>query len=128
MHNGGIADFPLIKRKLQAGLTDEVFNVVQGNTGDFLAQFVKTIDLISYRCHERFRMGLRTISVEGVSNFMIQPLSNSFNFQLPESSAKSFTSNTLKQAMLETISSLNEFAEDTDITEVGRITLNQFWC
>jgi hypothetical protein len=33
MHNGGIADFPKIKRKLQGQLTDEVFNVVQGNTG-----------------------------------------------------------------------------------------------
>jgi glutamine amidotransferase len=33
MHNGGIADFPLIKRKLQAVLSDEIFNVVQGNTG-----------------------------------------------------------------------------------------------
>jgi glutamine amidotransferase len=33
MHNGGIADFHKIKRKLQAQLSDEIFNVVQGNTG-----------------------------------------------------------------------------------------------
>lgn len=33
MHNGGIAEFPKIKRKLQARLSDEVFDVVQGNTG-----------------------------------------------------------------------------------------------
>lgn len=33
MHNGGIADFHLIKRRLQAELSDEIFNVVQGNTG-----------------------------------------------------------------------------------------------
>lgn len=33
MHNGGIADFPSIKRKLQAVLSDDVFDVVQGNTG-----------------------------------------------------------------------------------------------
>jgi glutamine amidotransferase len=39
--------------------------------------------------------------------------------QLPEPSARSFTSNTLKQAMLETISSLNGFAEDAHIIEVG---------
>jgi len=32
MHNGGIADFPRIKRKLQERLTDEIFNGVQGNT------------------------------------------------------------------------------------------------
>jgi len=35
MHNGGIADFPLIKRRLQADLSDDVFNVVQGNTGEY---------------------------------------------------------------------------------------------
>ncbi|KAH0838270.1 nucleophile aminohydrolase [Lanmaoa asiatica] len=32
MHNGGIADFHLVKRRLQAELSDEIFNVVQGNT------------------------------------------------------------------------------------------------
>jgi glutamine amidotransferase len=40
MHNGGIADFPLLKRRLQAGLSDEVFNVVQGNTGESFPRFV----------------------------------------------------------------------------------------
>lgn len=33
MHNGGIAEFPLIKRKLQSILPDVAFNMVQGNTG-----------------------------------------------------------------------------------------------
>ena len=33
MHNGAIAEFTLIKRKIQVLLTDEIFNVVQGNTG-----------------------------------------------------------------------------------------------
>jgi len=33
MHNGGISEFPLVKRKLQAVLSDEIFHVVQGNTG-----------------------------------------------------------------------------------------------
>ncbi|GAW06118.1 glutamine amidotransferase [Lentinula edodes] len=32
MHNGGIADFPLVKRRLQADLPDVAFNKVQGNT------------------------------------------------------------------------------------------------
>jgi len=32
MHNGGIADFPKLKRKLQERLTDDIFNIVQGNT------------------------------------------------------------------------------------------------
>ena len=33
MHNGGIAEFPKIKRKLQMALPDELFNMVTGNTG-----------------------------------------------------------------------------------------------
>ncbi|KZS95993.1 N-terminal nucleophile aminohydrolase [Sistotremastrum niveocremeum HHB9708] len=32
MHNGGIAEFQKIKRKIQALLSDEIFAVVQGNT------------------------------------------------------------------------------------------------
>ncbi|KAI0756909.1 N-terminal nucleophile aminohydrolase [Daedaleopsis nitida] len=32
MHNGGIADFHKIKRKLQSSLPDELFNMVNGNT------------------------------------------------------------------------------------------------
>ncbi|KAK0446400.1 uncharacterized protein EV420DRAFT_1767781 [Desarmillaria tabescens] len=32
MHNGGIADFHLIKRKLQSQLPDVAFDTVQGNT------------------------------------------------------------------------------------------------
>ncbi|KAF9457444.1 N-terminal nucleophile aminohydrolase [Collybia nuda] len=32
MHNGGIADFPIIKRRLQASLPDVAFDMVQGNT------------------------------------------------------------------------------------------------
>lgn len=33
MHNGGVAEFPKIKRKLQSCLPDELFNMVSGNTG-----------------------------------------------------------------------------------------------
>lgn len=33
MHNGGIADFTKLKRRLQRDLPDVVFNMVQGNTG-----------------------------------------------------------------------------------------------
>jgi glutamine amidotransferase len=33
MHNGGIADFPRMKRRLQKNLPDVAFNMVQGNTG-----------------------------------------------------------------------------------------------
>ena len=34
MHNGGIADFHLIKRRLQAELSDDIYNMIQGNTGE----------------------------------------------------------------------------------------------
>lgn len=32
MHNGGIAEFHKIKRRLQSNLPDELFNFVTGNT------------------------------------------------------------------------------------------------
>lgn len=35
MHNGEIAEFSKIKRKLQTALSDEIFDSVKGNTGDF---------------------------------------------------------------------------------------------
>jgi len=35
MHNGGIAGFNMIKRRLQADLPNDAFDMVQGNTGAF---------------------------------------------------------------------------------------------
>ena len=32
MHNGGVADFPKIKRRLQSFIPDDVFDMVSGNT------------------------------------------------------------------------------------------------
>ena len=32
MHNGGIAEFARIKRRLQSTLPDEIYNVPKGNT------------------------------------------------------------------------------------------------
>ena len=32
MHNGGVADFNKIKRRLQSYLPDDVFDMVNGNT------------------------------------------------------------------------------------------------
>lgn len=52
MHNGEIADFPRIRRSLQAGLSDEVFNVVLGNTGEFLLQWIKTLNLANGHWYE----------------------------------------------------------------------------
>mmetsp|Transcript_19633 Transcript_19633/g.59436 ORF Transcript_19633/g.59436 Transcript_19633/m.59436 type:complete len:484 (-) Transcript_19633:296-1747(-) len=31
-HNGGVTDFPKMKRRIQASLSDEAFNMIQGNT------------------------------------------------------------------------------------------------
>ena len=76
--------------------------------------------LIGNHRFERFRMGIRIISLQGASNLMTRTISNSFSYQLPEASARNFTSNTLKQAMLDTITSLNELAEDAHVTEVGQ--------
>jgi len=80
MHNGAIADFPKIKRNLQAQLSDEIFNVVQGNTDSEWA----------------FALFLSKLS---------------------DLNAKEFTSEDLKQAMLDTISSLNVFADAVGVTE-----------
>jgi len=80
MHNGGIAEFPKIKRKIQAALPDEIYNVVNGNTDSEWA----------------FALLLS---------------------KLPDADAKTFATNTLKQAMLDTIAHLNALAEDAGIDE-----------
>ena len=33
MHNGGIAEFPKLKRRLQSTLPDEIYDIPNGNTG-----------------------------------------------------------------------------------------------
>ncbi|KAF8078671.1 glutamine amidotransferase [Lyophyllum atratum] len=80
MHNGGIADFHLIKRELQKGLPDLAFNMVQGNTDSEWA-------------------------------FAL------FLSKLEDPDARSFTPNTLRKAMLGTISHLNAMAEKAGISE-----------
>ncbi|THH16808.1 hypothetical protein EW146_g3883 [Bondarzewia mesenterica] len=80
MHNGSIEQFPKIKRRLQAELPDEIFNVVSGNT-------------------------------DSEWSFAL------FLSKLPNANADSFSHQTLRKAMLETIASLNKFAEEADITE-----------
>ncbi|KAL0576360.1 glutamine amidotransferase subunit [Marasmius crinis-equi] len=80
MHNGGIAQFPLIKRQLQSALPDDIFHVAQGNTDSEWA-------------------------------FAL------FLSKLPDPDARSFTPDVLREAMSKTISSINEFAENSGITE-----------
>lgn len=40
MHNGGMADFHRIRRKLQTTVSDTAFNMVQGNTGLFTLEIL----------------------------------------------------------------------------------------
>ncbi|EJD04100.1 N-terminal nucleophile aminohydrolase [Fomitiporia mediterranea MF3/22] len=80
MHNGGITEFSRIKRRLQSTLSDEIFNVPNGNTDSEWA-------------------------------FAL------FLSKLPDANAKSFTPSVLRQAMLETIATLNGFAREYSITE-----------
>jgi len=80
MHNGGLAEFPKIKRRLQASLSDEIFDFVQGNT-------------------------------DSEWSFAL------YLSKLPDPKAKSFTYHTLKDAMLATIATINEYHEYAGITE-----------
>ncbi|KAI6162151.1 N-terminal nucleophile aminohydrolase [Pisolithus thermaeus] len=96
MHNGGIAEFHLIKRKLQSGLTDEIFNTVQGNTG---------WTIVVWHAYDYSR------SSDSEWAFAL------FLSKLPNPHAKSFTSKILQQAMLDTIAALNSYAEEAGITE-----------
>lgn len=43
MHNGGIAEFLTVKRRLQQDLPDAIFDVVQGNTGMHYAPIRRAI-------------------------------------------------------------------------------------
>jgi len=80
MHNGGIAEFSKVKRRLQQSLPDDIFNVPQGNTDSEWA----------------FALYLS---------------------KLPDANASSFTPDVLKDAMLKTIATFNEFAREFSITE-----------
>ena len=61
MHNGGLADFHLIKRRLQTSIPDVAFDMVQGNTGK-----VQSL-LVPDKADSMFRlgMGVRVIFVQG---------------------------------------------------------------
>ncbi|KAG8997042.1 hypothetical protein FRB94_003466 [Tulasnella sp. JGI-2019a] len=80
MHNGGIADIHKFKRKLQAKLTDELFDFPQGNTDSEWA----------------FALYLS---------------------MLADPHAATFDQRELREAMLKTISTLNDWARDAKISE-----------
>ena len=116
MHNGGIADFHLIKRRLQAELLDEIFNIVQGNTGRILPEWEWETCLLS---KYRFGVGVCVVSLQGeyVSIAIMKCCADCS--QLPDAKAKSFTHQTLQRAMLDTIATLNNYADLAGTIEVG---------
>jgi glutamine amidotransferase len=120
MHNGAIAEFPLIKRNLQATLPDKIFNVVQGNTG------VKCLGKSSSRSTEiidsewAFALFLSKVTRDSLTRKFLTIRV----YQLPDPDARTFSPEVLKQAMLNTISSFNSFADNANIEEVFSLSLH----
>ncbi|KAG6856635.1 hypothetical protein H0H87_002225 [Tephrocybe sp. NHM501043] len=101
MHNGGIADFPSIKRKIQSFIPDDIFDKVQGNTDSEWA----------------FALLLSKVGV-----MVFSPHTHMLNaLKLEDPNAQLFTPEILRQAMLKTISQLNEIAKEAGIIEVCSI-------
>jgi hypothetical protein len=115
MHNGGIADFSRLKRKLQDSLPDEAFDVVQGNTG-----FPLFLSLRNFRLTgSRFGMGICFISFKGISLQTILTQRDSRKvYKLPNINADTFPHQTLQKAMLDTIAHLNRLAKAYNVVEV----------
>jgi hypothetical protein len=67
MHNGNIAEFNTLKRRLQTDLPDVPFNMVQGNTGTLTPSTI--IFLVLNRCFSLLRlgMGIRVVLVESTT-------------------------------------------------------------
>ena len=63
MHNGGIAEFSKIKRKLQHMLPDNIYAVPQGNTGGLSCAIIHMTPVSDLT--RRFGMGICSILVNG---------------------------------------------------------------
>ena len=81
MHNGGIAEFDKLKRRLQADLSDAVFLTVQGNTGVFTPS---PCSLSHYLSLLRLGMGIRIVLVQSTTKSFdgIPYLSHLCSFQI----------------------------------------------
>lgn len=64
MHNGGIAEFHKIKRRLQSMLPDDIFETVNGNTGMWSRSMCDKLFMLP----RRFTMGVRSVLVQSMSN------------------------------------------------------------
>lgn len=117
MHNGGIAEFHKIKRRLQTYLSDDIFDMVTGNTGMrppcsstcVLSIFNQTRNGLS-RCSCP-RSVPSVIIWLGTRDLTLEP-------QLPDPYADSYSPEVLRQAMLDTIAHITLMTEEAGITEV----------
>lgn len=100
MHNGGIAEFEKIKRKLQVSLSDELFLLPQGNTGESRNPQMSLLDMPE---------GLLQDSEWAFALYLSK---------LPDVHAREFSPAVLRDAVLDTIAHLNTLAREANITEV----------
>lgn len=76
MHNGDIAHFSTMKRRLQADLPDVAFNMVQGNTGELFISYYFLVFNSYYSL--RLGMGICIVPVKGTTFFSHQPIGRRF--------------------------------------------------
>jgi glutamine amidotransferase len=62
MHNGGIAEFEKIKRKLQNSLSEELFLFVEGNTDSEWA-FALFLSFVKYTDSDRLFLCILTLHI-----------------------------------------------------------------
>lgn len=116
MHNGNIANFENIKRRLQQDLPDFAFNKVLGNTG--MLPLCVCTDVPHIR---QILNGLSHFFCPKYVHYAfgrLLVLANQSS-QIPDHNARSFSLATLQKAMAATIASLNQYAEEFGITEVN---------
>lgn len=117
MHNGGIADFHLMKRRLQKELPDVAFDMVQGNTGMSLECIRLSTRTPWHSLDSEWAFALFLSKVSYLFLGILRSHSDRGG-QLPDCNARSFTSETLRKAMAETIATLNDYAEEFNVIEV----------
>lgn len=119
MHNGGIADFQKIKRRLQSYVPDDIFNMVNGNTGLCRTLTLHpSMILTSKSPDSQWAFALFLSKASRLLSSMKCGMSD-VTSQLPNPYAKSYKPDVLRQAMLETIASINLMTEEAGITEVS---------
>lgn len=107
MHNGCIADFHKIKRRLQNDLSDEMFSVPQGNT-DSEWSFACFLDQLAKVSGPVFESSTRSRST-----YLLKFRLSQFS-QLTDPRAKTIPHAVLRKAMLATVSKLRDYTLECD--------------